>query len=128
MHFFPARSYDYYFENHFIFQELQPNNGTINTKQENFDSSNVPKVVCGTVRLHLLWDVKKFAELKVHFLNPGLLEEEKWMCGRAQLTINNVLDWAGVWNSHAVHYPKISDDFATKEEAQIRVLFTSNST
>ncbi len=97
-------------------------------QQEDLGPLNVPGALPGSARRHLLWDVKQFPELKVHFLNPELLEKEKWKCGRAPLTINNVLDWAAVWNSHADYYPKISDDFVTKEDAQIRVLFTSNST
>ncbi len=98
-------------------------------QQEDLGHLDVPGALAGCARRHLLWDVNLIPELKVHFLNRDLLEKEKWMCGPDQLTTTNVLDWAAdVWNSHAEHYPKISTNFATKKEAQIRVLFTSDGT
>lgn len=81
----------------------------------------------GVARYHLLWDVKHIPVLRVHFLNPEILENEGWTCGHKQLTVNNVLDWATFWNSHAEKYPKIADEEATKDEADIRVEFTSDS-
>ncbi len=80
----------------------------------------------GVARYHLLWDVKQVSKLKVHFLNPDILEKEHWKCGHASpLTVNNVLDWANVWNSHADNYPQIADELATREKADIRVEFRS---
>ncbi len=90
------------------------------------ESSNIPiDAQGGVARYHLLWDVKQVRELKVHFLNPDILKKEDWKCGHASsLTVNNVLDWANVWNSHADNYPQIADELATKE-AHIRVEFKS---
>ncbi len=94
------------------------------------DASNIPTDAQGGVaRYHLLWDVKLVPELKVHFLNPEILTKDNWTCGHShdQLTANNVLDWATVWNNRAKSYPLIADELATKETAHIRVEFTSDS-
>ncbi|XP_064390076.1 uncharacterized protein LOC135337974 isoform X3 [Halichondria panicea] len=80
-----------------------------------------------STRRHLVWDVKQISELKVHFLNPDILEKEHWKCGHAgPLTVDTILAWATVWNSHAEKYPHIADELATADTAQIRVFFTSN--
>ena len=48
-----------------------------------------------------LWGPRE-RPLKVHFLNPEVLEEEGWMCGNAPMNVDNVLSWAtGAWNSNA---------------------------
>ena len=94
------------------------------------DASNIPTDAQGGVaRYHLLWDVKQVPELKVHFLNPEILMKDNWTCGHShdQLTANNVLDWATVWNNRADNYPQIADELATRETAHIRVEFTSDS-
>ncbi len=100
-------------------------------KLEQVDSPgtyNIPTDAQGGVaRYHLLWDVKQVPELKTHFLNPEILKD--WTCGhsRDQLTTNNVLDWATVWNNRAENYPLIADELATREKAHIRVKFISGS-
>ena len=77
---------------------------------------------------HLLWDVKQLPDLKVYFLNPEILEDEHWKCGHAgPLTVDIILAWAAVWNSHADHYPKISNYVAKREKAHIRVIFKKDS-
>ena len=82
----------------------------------------------GAVRTSQLWDMATFREpLKVHFMNPDLLEQENWTVGRNLLTPNIVLAWATYWNGPSIHYPKLADMYATSKEAQIRVLFTSRS-
>ncbi len=93
------------------------------------DASNIPiDAQGGVARLHLLWDVKHYPVLKMHFMNPEILEKEGWTCGHNQLSVNNVLDWATFWNSHADNYPKIANEEATIEKADIRVKFTSECT
>ncbi len=101
---------------------------TDNEKLEQIEpgaSSNIPTDAQGGVaRYHLLWDVKQVPDLKVHFLNPEILNKEDWRCGHSdQLTVNNVLDWATVWNISAENYPRIADELATRENAHIRVKF-----
>ncbi|XP_064387495.1 uncharacterized protein LOC135335838 [Halichondria panicea] len=94
-------------------------------KLEQVDPSNIPTDAQGGVaRLHLLWDVEQIPELKIHFLNPDILEDEHWKCGHAgPLTVDTILAWAAVWNSHADNYPQIAEGLATKEKAHIRVEF-----
>ena len=83
-------------------------------------------VAHGSVRLSLRWDTTRFREpLKIHFLNPDVLEREKWKCGRKVLTTDLILAWATFWNGNATHYPKLADLDATRDEAQIRVFFDS---
>ena len=80
----------------------------------------------GSIRTSQLWDTGSFRDpLKVHFMNPEVLENENWMCGRNLLTANTVLAWATFWNGPAEHYPKLAGIHANKQEAQIRVYFTS---
>ena len=106
---------------------------TDNEKLEQIEpgaSSNIPTDAQGGVaRYHLLWDVKQVPDLKVHFLNPEILKKENWTCGHSldQLTVNNVLDWATVWNTGADNYPLIADELVTRENAHIRVKFTKDS-
>ncbi len=97
---------------------------------EQDNATNIPVgALPGSARFHLLWDIDQILdrELTVHFLNPDLLETEKWKYGDSQLTTNNILDWIDPWNDHVDKYPKIVDRVVSKEKAQIRVLFTSNS-
>ncbi len=91
------------------------------------DASNIPTDAQGGVaRLHLLWDVEQIPKLKIHFLNDDILEDEHWKCGHAgPLTVDTILAWAAVWNSHADNYPQIAEGLATKEKAHIRVEFRS---
>ena len=62
-------------------------------------------------------------QLLVHFLNPEILEAERWVCGNGPMNIDNVLAWAQVWNSNAFpDIPKFKfTDSAAK--AHIRVKF-----
>ncbi|XP_064387308.1 uncharacterized protein LOC135335654 isoform X5 [Halichondria panicea] len=89
------------------------------------DASNIPTDAQGGVaRLHLLWDVEQIPKLKIHFLNDGILKDDHWKCGNAGLlTVDTILAWAAVWNSHADNYPQIAEGLATKEKAHIRVEF-----
>ena len=91
------------------------------------DASNIPTDAQGGVaRRHLLWDVEQVPELKIHFLNDEILEDEHWKCGHAgPLTVDTILAWAAVWNSHADNYPQIAEGLATEEKAHIRVEFRS---
>ncbi len=36
--------------------------------------------------------------LYVYFLNPDILEQEKWECEYGVLNIDNILSWAEAWN------------------------------
>ena len=100
---------------------------------EHVDSADPYKIPTDTqgawvAPYHLLWDVKQVPDLKVHFLNPDILDNEHWKCGHAgPLTVDIILAWAAVWNSHADHYPKISNYVAKRKKAHIRVKFTSDS-
>ncbi len=100
---------------------------TTEDRLEQDTATNIPVgALPGSARRHLLWDIDQFPELTVYFLNPDLLDTEKWKCGHAQLTTNNILDWTDAWNEHPNrNYPKIVDRVVSKEEAQIRVLFNS---
>ena len=62
-------------------------------------------------------------QLKVHFLNSEVLEDEGWMCGDAPMNVDNVLAWAQQWNSNA--FPAIPKfEFSnSRERADIRVHF-----
>ncbi|XP_064387065.1 uncharacterized protein LOC135335465 isoform X4 [Halichondria panicea] len=99
---------------------------------EQVDSADPYKIPTNTqgawvAPYHLLWDVKQLPDLKVHFLNPDILDNEHWKCGHAgPLTVDIILAWAAVWNSHADHYPKISNYVAKRKKAHIRVKFTSD--
>ena len=63
--------------------------------------------------------------LKIHFLNPDVLEDENWMCGEGQMNIDNILAWARRWNNKA--FPDIPNFGFTNsaEKAHIRVNFGS---
>ena len=101
---------------------------TDDEKLEQVYPSNIPTDAQGGVaRYHLLmWDVEQNPILTVHFLNPGILEDEHWKCGHAgPLTVDTILAWATVWNSPTAKYPRIAEGLATKEKAHIRVEFRS---
>ncbi len=100
---------------------------TDDEKLEQVYPSNIPTGAQGGVaRLHLLWDVEQNPKLKVHFLNPDILEDEHWKCGHAgPLTVDTILAWAAVWNSPTSKYPRIAEGLATKGNAHIRVEFRS---
>ncbi len=93
---------------------------TTNISTENNQGAWVP--------YHLLWDVKEVPELKVHFLNPDILEDDHWTCGHeGPLTVDIILAWATFWNGHAEYYPKFSNYVAKPRKAYIRVAFTKYS-
>ena len=96
-------------------------------------SDNVQDIpyASGSIRTSQLWDMKNFRDrLKVHFMNPHVLVQENWKCGQSPLTTNIILSWAQYWNAHPTnahktYYPQVDDIHATRNEAQIRVFFTS---
>ena len=65
--------------------------------------------------------------LKVFFLNPEVLKDEGWMCGKSLLNVDNILGWANSWNPNTC--PDIPDFKQTdkQEEADIRVKFEGKS-
>ena len=65
--------------------------------------------------------------LKVHFLNPDVLKDEGWKCGKSLLNVTNILDWANYWNPSTS--PGIPNFRQTdkQEEADIRVKFEGKS-
>ncbi len=61
--------------------------------------------------------------LWVYFMNPKRLVKESWMCGKELLNVQNIMDWAGAWNSPThPNIPKFkkTDD---QDKADIRVEF-----
>ena len=62
--------------------------------------------------------------LFVHFLNPEILEQEKWKCEGSVLNIGNIVSWAEAWNTNKC--PNIPTFKKTErpERADIRVKFT----
>ena len=78
-------------------------------------------------RPNLLWDMTKTKELKIHFLNPEILQIEEWKCGEdGPLTTKQILNWVDSgWNKEGQKYPKLLKMEATQEEAHIRVKFES---
>ena len=78
-----------------------------------------------SVRNRLMWDLSQFSRLKVHFLNPEVLQDRSWYCGKYPLSPVTIISWACTWNTHATHYPKFVDGLFEKDEADIRVKFDS---
>ena len=99
------------------------------------ESSNDIPNSFGPVRISKLWDTRNFQNpLKVHFMNTELLMQENWRVGQSScpLTPKIVLAWARYWNAHSgnaheIYYPLLDDKHASRDEAQIRVFFTSKS-
>ena len=66
---------------------------------------------------------KRDETLKIHFLNPDVLEDDKWMCGEGQMNVDNILAWARRWNNVAFpDIPKFEPTDSAKK-AHIRVYF-----
>ena len=61
--------------------------------------------------------------LYVHFLNPDILKQENWKCGRAVLNIENILAWAAAWNTKKCLSIPIFENTDRADSADIRVKF-----
>ena len=86
-------------------------------------------VALGSIRPSKLWRGYKDRPLKVFFLNPKVLKDDRWTFDNNILTTSTILAWATYWNSHADHYPRIAITEATsKDEAEIRVKFNRKYT
>ena len=68
--------------------------------------------------------------LNVIFLNGEFISDNRWRCGAAMLTLQNIMDWARVWNSPLVDsIPKLKMIEIQKagSKADIRVKFSSKN-
>ncbi len=61
--------------------------------------------------------------LYVKFLNPDILKQENWKCGRAVLNIENILAWAAAWNTKKCLSIPIFENTDRADSADIRVKF-----
>ena len=62
--------------------------------------------------------------LYVYFLNPDILEQEKWECEYGVLNIDNILSWAEAWNPKKFPNIPIFKKTDRADKADIRVKFT----
>ncbi len=68
-----------------------------------------------------IWTGKNI--LFVHFLNPDILKQENWKCGKAVLNIENILAWAATWNTKKCLSIPIFENMDRADSADIRVKF-----
>ena len=61
--------------------------------------------------------------LYVYFLNPDILEQEKWECEYGVLNIDNILSWAEAWNPKKFPNIPIFKKTDRADKADIRVKF-----
>ncbi len=61
----------------------------------------------------------------MHFINPEVLENDRWKYGGYSLTPPTILLWAQEWNKHAESYPEIHSKCVSKRDAHIRVYLDS---
>ena len=64
--------------------------------------------------------------LFVHFLNPDVLQG--WKCGGAAMNINNILAWAGAWNTNKTPTVPEFEKAVSVEKADIRINFDGKDT
>ena len=78
--------------------------------------------VMGILRKNVLWP--NHDELRVHFLNPEVLQSPGWASeGQSPLSVDQILEWASCWNRPNQKYPIISRNVTSKEDAHIRIQF-----
>ncbi|XP_064383869.1 uncharacterized protein LOC135332884 isoform X2 [Halichondria panicea] len=61
--------------------------------------------------------------LFVHFFNPEILEQKKWKCEYGVLNIDNILSWAGAWNTKKCPNIPTFKKTDRPDRADIRVKF-----
>ena len=79
----------------------------------------------GFAKTDKIW--QKRDVLKVYFLNPEDLDTKEWMCGKDNMNVQNIVDWAQVWNNATYPHIPSFEKTDSKDKADIRVHFGGES-
>jgi len=91
--------------------------------QQNNDGHSPAGVALGLVSINKLWIGRK--TLKVLFMNPDFIAENRWKCNGKTLKVSTIIDWANQWQAKgSPQIPKF-ENAGSDKEFDIKVKFSS---